>query len=217
MYGMILAAGRGKRMGSLTSEIPKPLLQVGGRYLIEYSIDALIKAGVQTIVINVHYRGQQIKAALGNGARYGVTIAYSEETEPLETGGGIFQALPLLGKEPFIVLSSDIISDYALQNLPKEPARLAHIVLVDNPLFHSQGDFRLDGQQLYGEGSPKLTFGNIGIYRPELFADYKAGHFRLGTVLRLAIACQQITGEHFTGQWYNIGTAEQLAEVAAQV
>jgi MurNAc alpha-1-phosphate uridylyltransferase len=215
MRGMILAAGRGERMGHLTDTVPKPLLRAGNRYLIEYSIEALVKAGIHEIVINISHCREQIKMALGDGKRYGATIDYSEEEERLETGGGIFQALPLLGHAPFIVLSSDIISDYALENLPKEPEGLAHLVLVDNPVFHPQGDFCLDGQRIYCGGSPTFTFANIGVYRPELFADCEPGYFRLSTVLFPAIASQQVTGEYFAGQWHNVGTAEQLHAVAS--
>lgn len=211
MRGMILAAGRGGRMGSLTEQIPKPLLRVGQYYLIEYAIAALVRAGIREIVINVSYCREQIKAALGDGTRYGVTIHYSIEEERLETGGGILQALPLLGKAPFIVVSSDIISEYALENLPQQPQALAHLVLVNNPEFHQQGDFCLDGQRVYCGGSHTFTFANMGVYRPELFADCEPGYFRLGTVLSQAIACQQVTGEYFAGKWCNIGTPEQLS------
>lgn len=213
MRGMILAAGRGTRMGSLTDVTPKPLLKVGKHYLIEYSIAAMAKANIREIIINVSYCGEQIKTALGDGSRYGVMIQYSEEAERLETGGGIFQALPLLGSDPFVVMSSDIISDYALISLPKEPKNLAHLVLVDNPSFHPQGDFCLKGDRVYCGDPRTFTFSNIGIYRPELFSDCKPGHFRLGALLMQAIANDQVTGEYFTGQWFNIGSAEQLGAV----
>ncbi|MCD6039015.1 MAG: hddC 1 [Gammaproteobacteria bacterium] len=212
MRGMILAAGRGDRMGALTNVTPKPLLRAGKHYLIEYSIAALIKAGIREIVINISYGREQIKAALGNGERYGVIIYYSEEEERLETGGGILQALPLLGQAPFIVISSDIISSYDLQKLPKEPQALAHLVLVKNPPFHPQGDFSLEGRRIYSSSSPTFTFANIGVYRPELFVGCKLGRFPLGPLLHQAIARQQITGEYFAGQWHNIGTPEQLYE-----
>ncbi len=212
MRGMILAAGRGERMGALTQGIPKPLLRVAGRYLIEYSINALTKIGVRDIVINISYKCEQIKMALGNGARYGAVIHYSEESEALETGGGIFQALPLLGNEPFMVLSCDVITDYPLQNLPNNPEKLAHLVLVDNPPYHPQGDFSLDGQRVHCGNAPTFSFGNIGIYRPELFAHCKPGKFRLGHLLREAIMKQQVTGEYFKGLWHNLGTPEQLEE-----
>ena len=143
MRAMILAAGRGKRMGALTQHTPKPLLKMGDNYLIEYSIANLVRAGIKNIVINISYQGEQIKTALGDGKRYGAAISYSEEAERLETGGGIFNALPLLGNEPFLVVSSDIITDYALTTLPKQPDGLAHLVLVSNPVYHPDGDFGL--------------------------------------------------------------------------
>lgn len=217
MRGMILAAGRGVRMGFLTADTPKPLLRIAEHYLIEYSILALAKIGIQDIVINVSYRRDQIKAVLGNGAQYGVTIHYSEETEALETGGGIFQALPLLGNEPFIVLSCDIVSDYPLEQLPKNPSGLAHLVLVENPTFHPQGDFYLEGQHVCSGGPSTLTYANIGVYRPELFAHCKPGKFPLGTLLKQAVANQQVTGEYFKGWWHNLGTPLQLAELAVEL
>lgn len=214
MRAMILAAGRGGRMGSLTEQTPKPLLRVGQHYLIEYAITALVRAGIREIVINVSYCREQIQATLGDGARYGVAIHYSIEEERLETGGGILHALPLLGNAPFIVLSSDVISEYALENLPQQPQGLAHLVLVSNPVFHPQGDFCLDGQRVYCGGLRTFTFANIGVYRPELFANCKPGYFRLGTLLSQAIARQQVTGEYFAGKWYNIGTSDQLKDMA---
>ncbi|MHB1948941.1 MAG: N-acetylmuramate alpha-1-phosphate uridylyltransferase MurU [Gammaproteobacteria bacterium] len=213
MRGMILAAGRGQRMGTLTTEVPKPLLQVRNRYLIEYSLFALIKMGITEIVINICYRGAQIKEALGDGSRYGVTIFYSEEDEALETGGGIFQALPLLGPEPFIVLSCDVITDYPLHQLPQEPIGLAHLVLVNNPLYHSSGDFCLLKNKVYCGQSSTLTFGNIGIYRPELFADCKPGKFGLGPLLKEAALHGKITGEHYQGIWHNLGRPDDFDQV----
>lgn len=211
MRAMILAAGRGTRMGELTEVVPKPLLKVNGRYLIEYSLSSLAAIGVQDIVINVCYQKEMIKQTLGNGERYGVTIHYSEEDQALETGGGIFQALPLLGTQPFIVLSSDVITDYPLQNLPQEPRGLAHLVVVDNPSYHPKGDFCLQGHRLYyGEGET-FTFANIGIYRPELFAGCTPGKFRLTELFQRGIANQKIDGELYQGYWYNIGSPDQLA------
>jgi MurNAc alpha-1-phosphate uridylyltransferase len=210
MHAMILAAGRGERMAELTRNVPKSLLKVGDHYLIEYSIFSLIKIGVKKIVINVCYLGDQIKHALGNGERYGVEIIYSDESTALETGGGIFQALPLLGTDPFIVLSADIVSAYSLQKLPKEPEGLAHLVLVDNPIFHPHGDFCLDGNRIFTQEQNDYTFGNIGIYRHELFADCEAGYFRLGDLLKKHIPDNTITGEYFSGFWRNIGTPDQL-------
>jgi MurNAc alpha-1-phosphate uridylyltransferase len=214
MRAMILAAGRGERMQHLTMDTPKALLRLHGRYLIEYSISALVKAGVEDIVINVCYKAEQIKAALGDGSRYGVNIIYSDEVEALETGGGIFQALPLLGDNPFIVLSCDVISDYHLQNLPREPKKLAHLVMVNNPEFHPKGDFCFHGDYLDMSSGQTYTFSNIGIYRPELFAGCQPGRFRLGELLRVAIDDVQVTGERYTGFWMNLGTPSQLESMA---
>lgn len=215
MRGMILAAGRGERMGALTANTPKPLLKVAGRHLIEYSIAALTKIGVSDIVINICYCRDQIKTALGNGERYGAIFYYSEEDVALETGGGVFQALPLLGDEPFIVLSSDVITDYPLQNLPKEPEQLAHLVLVDNPPYHLKGDFGLEKNRIVRREKNPVTFGNVGVYRPELFADCKPGKFRLGDLLIDAIGRSQVTGEHYRGVWHNVGTPSDLSQVNA--
>ncbi len=209
MKAMILAAGRGERMQHLTADKPKALLKLNDRYLIEYSILALTKIGVKEIVINVCYKAEQIKAALGDGSSYGVNIHYSDEVEALETGGGIFQALPLLGSNPFIVLSCDVISDYDLMNLPY-PQHLAHLVMVHNPDFHPAGDFCLNENYLSLDAGQTYTFSNIGIYRPELFNGCKPGRFRLGDVLKNAIKNKQVTGEIYQGLWENIGTPAQL-------
>lgn len=211
MRGMILAAGRGLRMGALTDNTPKPLLKVADRYLIEHAIFSLTKIGVQDIVINICYRGEQIKTALGDGSRYGAVFHYSAEQEALETGGGIFQALPLLGDKPFIVLSSDVITDYPLNKLPKEPKHLAHLMLVDNPEFHPRGDFCLREDVLYRAEQNHFTFGNIGVYRPEMFANCQPGKFRLGDLLYQEISRAKVTGEHYRGVWYNMGTPEDLS------
>lgn len=210
MRAMILAAGRGERMGSLTQHCPKPLLKVAGYHLIEYMITALVKADVECIVMNVSYLGAQIEAILGDGKKYGTRILYSYEKERLETGGGIFQALPLLGGQPFIVVSGDVISDYPLSLLPATLQGLAHLVMVNNPSFHPQGDFHLKENLLYREANPKLTFANIGVYHPDLFLSCQPGRFPLSQLLRSAMKKQQITGEHYQGIWHNIGTFAEL-------
>lgn len=212
MRGMILAAGRGSRMKALTNKIPKPLLKIGNRYLIEYAIHALSKAGIHEIVINISYHGDQIKSVLGNGKNYNVSIEYSEEIEPLETGGGILKALSLLGNDPFIVLSADIISNYPLEHLPTKLSRLAHLILVDNPVYRPHGDFCLNQSQVYyGHGeAPTFTYANIGIYKPELFNGATFGKFPLIDILKPAIFRNEITGDHFKGVWHNIGTKEDL-------
>ncbi len=213
MRGMILAAGRGQRMGALTANTPKPLLKAAGHYLIEYSIFSLLKMGIREIVINVCYQREQIKSALGDGSRYGATFLYSEEEEALETGGGVFQALPLLGDDPFVVLSCDVITDYPLQNLPKEPKQLAHLVLVDNPSFHPRGDFNLHEGIISSSTQNQYTFANIGIYRRELFANCQPGRFRLGDLIKNALADLAVTGEYYRGIWHNVGTPDELRAV----
>jgi MurNAc alpha-1-phosphate uridylyltransferase len=210
MRAMILAAGRGERMCELTAATPKPLIKVGGRYLIEYSLRALAEAGIREIVINVCYLRDQIKETLGNGECYGVAIEYSDEDEALETGGGIVKALPLLGSDPFLVMSSDIISDFPLRSVLHQPKHLAHLVVVDNPPFHPQGDFCLYEQLLYYGKGHTYTFGNIGVYRPEMFQGMTVKRFRLGELLKTEILNQQVSGEHFEGFWHNVGTPEQL-------
>lgn len=210
---MILAAGRGERMGALTATLPKPLIKVDGHYLIEYAIAAIRQAGIHEIVINVSWHADQIKSALGCGSHYGVKIHYSEEAERLETGGGIFQALPLLGTQPFLVMSSDIITDYPLRELSEQPQGLAHLVMVTNPVYNLAGDFGLNHGRIDTHVSQTLTFGNIGVYRPELFANCSAGYFRLTNVLNPAIAAGQVTGEHYQGWWHNIGTPADIEEV----
>lgn len=217
MRAMILAAGRGERMGELTLHTPKPLLRVAGSYLIEYAINSLERAGIKEIIINLSWLGAQIKTVIGDGSRYRVKIKYIEEVERLETGGGIFNALPLLGDAPFLVTSSDIITDYAFDKLymPSMPATmLAHLVLVDNPNFLPEGDFGLrDNNIIDMTVTPRLTFANIGVYSPQLFSSCESGHFRLAKVLLPAILRGSVTGEHYTGVWYNVGTPQLLEEI----
>ncbi len=211
MRGMILAAGRGERMGALTQQTPKPLLKVASQYLIQYAIASLRTAGIHEIVINISYEAQQIKTALGDGSRFGVNLVYSEESERLETGGGIVQALPLLGEQPFVVMSSDIITDYPLKNLPQHLSGLAHLVMVTNPAYHLHGDFGLQREWLTHAAKPTLTYANFGVFHPDLFAGCNIEPFRLANLLHPAIAARQITGEHYQGKWLNIGTAQDLA------
>lgn len=210
MRAMILAAGVGKRMGTLTTHVPKPLIRIKEKFLIEYAIANLVQAGLQEIVINVHYHAEQIKTALNDGRRYGAEIVYSEEKELLETGGGICHALHLLGNDPFLVTSADIITDYPFERLPAQPAGLAHLIMVDNPHYHANGDFGLADGIANRDAHPKLTFGNIGVYRKELFAGHPGGCFPLNQLLFPAIEKSQITGEHYQGRWFNIGSPDDL-------
>lgn len=208
---MILAAGRGERMGELTLTTPKPLLKIAGKHLIEYSIQNIKAAGINEIVINTAYLGEQIQSVIGNGQRYGVDIVYSEEGERLETGGGIYRALPLLGEEPFLVVSGDIITNHPLNTLPRHPVGLAHMIMIDNPVYHPHGDYSLVDGYLNLEKQSAKTFANVGVYRPELFAQCKPGYFRLSEVLMPAIKNKQITGEMLQGSWFNIGTREDIS------
>lgn len=215
MKAMILAAGRGERMRPLTDHTPKPLLRAGGHRLIEYHILALARAGITELVINHAHLGAQIEAELGDGTRYGVKIRYSAEGEgkALETGGGIFRALPLLGTEPFIVVNGDVYCDYPFNALPKAPDGLAHLVLVDNPPHHPEGDFVLEDGRVLAEGATRLTFSGIGLYHPQLFEACEAGAFPLAPLLRDAMGRGQVSGEHYRGLWMDIGTPQRLEQL----
>jgi Nucleoside-diphosphate-sugar pyrophosphorylase involved in lipopolysaccharide biosynthesis/translation initiation factor 2B, gamma/epsilon subunits (eIF-2Bgamma/eIF-2Bepsilon) len=218
MRAMILAAGRGERMRPLTDHTPKPLLRAGRHTLIEYHILALAQAGIRDLVVNHAHLGAQIEQALGDGSRYGVQIRYSPEGEALETGGGIFRALPLLGAEPFVVVNGDIWTDYPYAALPAAPSGLAHLVLVDNPPQHPGGDFVLEGDgQVREGGGVRLTFSGIGVYRPELFAGCHPGRFPLAPLLRAAMARGQVSGERYGGGWIDVGTPERLAGLARRL
>jgi MurNAc alpha-1-phosphate uridylyltransferase len=211
---MILAAGRGERMRPLTDRTPKPLLEVGGKPLIQYHIEALRDAGFRELLVNHAHLGKQIVEWLGDGAQFGVHIDYSAEPEgALETGGGIKQALPLLGEQPFLVINGDIWTDYPYQQLYREPEGLAHLVMIDNPPHHPEGDFQLNGRRLKVGGNSKLTFSGIGLYRPDLFTDSPDGAFPLAPLLRRAMQAGEVSGEYFQGRWLDIGTPQRLAEL----
>ena len=216
---MILAAGLGERMRPLTEHTPKPLLQAGGKPLIGWQIERLKRAGFVNLVINHAHLGMQIETTLGDGAAYGVRIAYSDEGTPLETAGGIATAMPLLGEAPFAVTNGDVYTEFdfgrllpVLQGMSGNPEHLAHIVLVDNPPHHPQGDFVLNDGKVAQDGEVKLTFSGIACYRPELFAGIAPGNkAALAPLLRQAMARGQVSGEHFCGRWEDVGTPERLA------
>ena len=212
MKAMILAAGRGERLRPLTDRTPKPLLEVRGKPLIAWHLEALARAGVREVVINLAWLGEQIRSRLGAGERFGLELHYSEEPPgALETGGGIRQALPLLGAEPFIVVNGDIHTDFDFSSLRPAAHSLAHLVLVPNPVQHPRGDFALVGADLRESGEPRLTYSGIGVYRPELFAACAPGRFPLLPLLRQAIAAGRLQGECYDGHWTDVGTAERLA------
>lgn len=226
---MILAAGRGERMRPLTDVTPKPLLPVGGHPLIVWLLRALAAAGFERVVINVAHLGEQIEAELGSGAAYGVEICWSRELPALETAGGIARALPWFDGSPFVVVNGDLWTDYdfaALRRRGLPPGRLAHLVLVDNPQHHPQGDFGLepDASPLSGSGSvsdqaqPRLTFSGIGCYHPDLFAAVASRQpVPLAPLLRTAMRAGAVSGEHFRGRWYDIGTPQRLLELDAHL
>ncbi len=214
MKAMILAAGRGERMRPLTDTTPKPLLRAGDRALIEYHIDALVAAGLTEIIINHAWLGAQIEATLGDGDRYGARILYSAEGEQaLETGGGIVNALPLLGSEPFLVINGDVYTEYPFVALKTQPTALAHIVLIPNPPHHPKGDFALQEGRVRNSGTTLYTFSGISVYRPEFFAGCANGIFPLARLLRQAAEAGQLTGELYEGFWMDIGTPARLQEL----
>lgn len=213
MRAMILAAGRGERMRPLTDSIPKPLLEVGGNCLIEYHLDALHRAGVTQVVINHSWLGEQLVAKLGDGKRYGVSISYSAEPgQALETAGGIKRALPLLGDKPFIVVNGDIWTDFDFAKLPETLTTEAHLVLVKNPEHHPRGDFNLAEYNLL-DNTPVFTFSGISVFSPDFFNRLDEGVLPLAPLLRNAIDEQKVSGELFSGDWWDVGTPERLAEL----
>ena len=218
MKAMVLAAGRAERMRPLSDTTPKPLLRAGGRPLIVHVLERLARAGIRDIVVNLSWLGGEIRAVLGGGAAYGVRIAYSEEGPvPLETGGGIFKAMPLLGPEPFLVVNGDVYSDFDFASLRLEEAADARIVLVPNSPHHPRGDFGLDGDAVVERDWERYTYSGIGVYRPELFAGCQAGRFPLRPLLVRAIAARRLRGELYRGLWIDVGTPERLAELDSRL
>lgn len=211
MKTMILAAGRGERMRPLTDSTPKPLLEAGGKPLIVWTLERLLRAGMRDIVINVSHLGEQIRAALGDGSRWDASIRYSVEPVALETAGGIVNAMHLLGAEPFIATAADTFCDFDFARLRKVPVRKAHLVLVPNPRHHPDGDFGLDGGSVLNQPR-RFTFSATGLYHPALFSGVIPGSkAQLATLLRRAIDAGEVTGEIHGGEWRDIGTPERLA------
>lgn len=225
---MILAAGFGERMRPLTEHTPKPLLPAGGKPLIVWQIERLRAAGIAELVINHAHLGRQIEERLGDGGGHGVSIAWSDEGVPLETAGGIAKALHLLGGAPFLVTNGDVYTEFdygrllpVLRNMAGNARRLAHLVLVDNPPHHPQGDFVLHGGQVTAPLAPqaaRLTFSGIACYRPELFASVRPGDkAALAPLLKAAMTEGRVSGEHFRGRWEDVGTPQRLAELDAEL
>ena len=210
MKAMILAAGRGERLRPITDSIPKPLVQVRGKPLIQHHVEALVSAGFTELVVNHAWFGEKIEAALGDGSQFGASIQYSAEGTALETGGGIHKALPLLGEDPFLVVNGDVFTDYPFARLTTQPSKLVHLVLVRNPPQHPKGDFALQDAQLLRQGDEMHTFSGIGVYTPSFFKDCKPGKFPLAPMLFEAIENEQATGELYEGLWEDVGTVERL-------
>ena len=218
MKAMILAAGRGERLRPLTDEVPKPLIEVAGKSLIEYHLTNLAAAGFKEIVINTAWLAEKINQKLGNGGTYGVTIQYSDENEALETAGGIINALPLIGDDPMLVINGDIWCDFEFSTRPTlENGIQAHLVLVNNPEHNEKGDFSLQEKHLINKGEPMYTYSGIGIYRPSFFAEQLPGRTPLAPIIRDKINNNLISGQYYNGLWTDVGTLERLLELEDQL
>lgn len=217
MKAMILAAGLGKRMRPLTDQCPKPLLPVAGKPLIVHHLERLREAGIDEVVINVSYRAEQIIDAIGNGSAFGLHIHWSRETTPLETGGGIQQALPQLGESPFLLINGDVWCEALPSQHALKGDDLAHLVLVDNPSHHHDGDFGLMAGRVNQTSTERLTYSGISMIHPALLAGQPQGAFALAPLLRTAIDNSQVSGERYKGHWVDVGTPERLAALESQL
>lgn len=226
MRALVFAAGLGERMRPLTLTTPKPLLEAGGKPLIVWHLEKLAAIGVDEVVLNTSWLAPKFPEVLGDGSHWGLCLRYTYEgLTPLETGGGMWNALGVLAPDgaPFLAVNGDIWTDYDFARLPREPEGLAHLVMVDNPAHNPAGDFVLDGERVRSEGEPRLTFSGIGLYRPALFDDWRSiigdapgaaespPRFKLAPLLRAAMRRDAVTGEHHAGAWTDVGTPERLA------
>lgn len=211
MRAMILAAGRGERLRPLTDSVPKPLIEAGGKPLVAWHLERLAPAGIRDVVINVSHLAQRIESVLGDGGEYGLRIRYSREPEgALETGGGIRQALPLLGEEPFLLLNGDVWTDLDLRRLPQRIPGRAHLVLVPNPPGKPRGDFALQDDKVRNDANAGLTYAGIAVLSPELVAGHPPGRFSLAPLLRCAAEAGEVTGQRFDGAWFDVGVPQRL-------
>ncbi|HWV13979.1 MAG TPA: nucleotidyltransferase family protein [Cellvibrio sp.] len=225
MKAMILAAGLGQRMRPLTDQLPKPMLRVADKPLLQYHLEALANAGITEVIINLAYLGEKIRDFVGDGSRFSLRVSYSQEPEPLETGGALLKALPLLGEEPFLLINGDVWTDLSLAHFCQQPLSTpckAHLLLVHNPDFHPQGDFTLGSEGLLTEenkDSPKYTFAGISLIDPQLIAQYPKlrPKFPLGELLRHGIPQKMISGEVYLGGWSDVGTPERLQQLDQQL
>lgn len=211
MIAMILAAGRGERLRPLTDEIPKSLVEIRGQTLLERHLENIRDAGVKTVVINLGWLGEQIIERVGSGRGYGMEVIYSPEGDNiLETGGGIHNALPMLGSDPFLVVNADIYTDMPVPDIELPVERLGHLVMVPTPHYRERGDFDLSDGLVRNNHAAMLTFSGIAIYRPEFFSGCEAGRFPLAPMLREAADAGRLSGEMYKGLWADVGTSERL-------
>lgn len=222
MRAMILAAGRGDRLRPLTDTIPKPLLDAGGKSLIEHHLEGLAQAGFREVVINLAHLSDMIRDTVGNGSNWGLNIHYSQEPPgALDTGGGIGQALPLLGESPFAIINGDVFSQYPLARLRAIKCSHAHLILVPNPAHNPDGDFFLRGGYIRPDADPdaqaRYTFSGISVYHPRFFASAPGGQYSVVPMLRAAAALQHVTGEVYRGDWHDIGTLKRLEHLRSHL
>jgi len=221
MKAMILAAGYGKRLLPLTASRPKPMLKIAGKPLLQHHIEKLAAAGITELVINTSWLAEQIEAYFGDGSKFGVTISWSRESQPLETGGGIAKALPLLGEQPFLLINGDIWTDFSLssvKNIALTEDQLGWLLMVENPPHNPQGDFGLVNGLLCYQSKPRFTFTGVSLLRPQLFntywvTDVDAPIFPLRDLLRPAIEAQRMLGAVYTGDWCDVGTPERYKQL----
>jgi MurNAc alpha-1-phosphate uridylyltransferase len=215
---MILAAGRGERLRPLTDEIPKPLIEVGGRTLLERHLDNVRSAGIKTVVINLGWLGDMIVERVGSGTQYGLEVVYSQEGDDiLETGGGIHKALPMLGSQPFLVVNADIYTDMPVPDMSLEDSCLGHLVMVSTPDYRECGDFNIDAGLVRNDANAAYTFSGVAIYRPEFFAGCEAGRFSIAPMLREAADRGQLSGSLYEGLWADAGTPDRLVALKASL
>jgi len=215
---MILAAGRGERLRPLTDELPKPLIKVAGKSLIEYHIENLVSVGVKEIIINTAWLAEKIHQQLGDGSNYGASIIYSDENEALETAGGIIKALPLLGDKPFLVVNGDIWCDFDFSTLPELNADTqAHLILVKNPAHNPRGDFALCTDLIKNTGDTMYTYSGIGIYRADFFSTQEEGVTPLAPIIRKKCEDDLVSGQYYAGKWTDVGTLKRLQQLEEQL
>jgi MurNAc alpha-1-phosphate uridylyltransferase len=214
---MILAAGRGERLRPITDDMPKALVEVGGKTVLEWHLERVSAAGIMQVVINLGWHGEQIVERIGSGERYGIEIAYSDEGEQiLETGGGIHKALPLLGDDPFLVINSDIYTDMPVPDVRLRDEHLGHLVTVPKPEYLDHGDFNIEDGMIRRTENPRFTYAGFAIYRPELFAGCKAGRFSVVSLMFAAADAGRLSGSVYDGRLADIGTPERLAALLKQ-